>query len=61
MVCQFQGEDYLVGVLATTSGEKEKLKIFNRFGEPKRERNNFVSVSSYKDWIEYTSKSLTEV
>ena len=61
MVCQFQGEDYLVGVLATTSGEKEKLKIFNRFGERKRETNNFVSVSSYKDWIEYTSKSLTEV
>jgi hypothetical protein len=61
LVCQFKGEDYLVGVLATSSGEKEKLKIFNRFGERKRETNNFVSVSSYRDWIESISKSLTEV
>ena len=61
MICQFQGKDYLVGVLSSSAGEKEKLKIFNRFGERKRKTTSFVSVSSYRDWIESTSTSFTEV
>ena len=61
MVCQFQGEDYLVGVLSSCVGVKEKHTIYNMFGQRKRKTTSFVSVSSYRDWIESTSTSLTEV
>ena len=59
-MCQFEGKDYLVGVLMTCAGPKEKLTICN-MPNRKRETNEFVSVSSYRDWIETTSKTLTEV
>ena len=61
MVCQFQGEDYLVGILSSSDGVKEKHTIYNMFGLRKRKTTSFVSVSNYRDWIESTSTSLTEV
>ena len=63
-MCQFEGKDYLVGVLTCATGPKEKLTICNMptaITYKKRETNEFVSVSSYRDWIETTSKILTEV
>ena len=59
-MCQFNDKDYHVGVLTCATGPKEKLTINNMF-QRKREINDFVSVSSYRDWIETTSITLTEV
>ena len=59
-MCQFEGKDYLVGVLTTAAGPKEKLTISN-MPNRKRETNEFVSVSSYRNWIETTSKTISEV
>ena len=59
-MCQFEGKDYLVGILTCAAGPKEKLTICS-MPNRKRETNEFVSVSSYRNWIETTSKTINEV
>ena len=60
-MCQFKGQDYLVGVLTCSTGMKETITICNMLTQRKRARTDFVSVPRYRDWIERTSLSLTEV
>ena len=57
-MCQFEGKDYLVGVLTCAAGRKEKLTINNMF-QRKRETTDFVSVSSYRDWIKTTYTTMS--
>ena len=60
-MCQFKGQDYLVGVLSCSTGVKEPITICNMLTQRKRATTDFVSVPRYRDWIEKTSISLTEV